>query len=242
MANRKSETSKAVSKAGRTIGRQDNLTRALIKAGGHKNTKSAQNSTISYKDFLDITPQAINKLSTEELRAVVARLNKVESKRVKNLEKYGLNTQAVRALNDAGGITRASRDMTRQQLLHEYKRAKSFLLSETSTVAGAKSFLTDISDRVGADRPLSKDEIERLYDIVNRHKEETQSLLAYVKGNSKAVEYKYSLKVQNKVWDMMDAGASDDEILKELNIMSEAEYNARQDTSDEYNFRGKYHP
>lgn len=242
MANRKSEVSKAVSKAGRTIGRQDNLTRALIKVGGHKSNKSAKNSTISYKDFLDITPQAINKLSTEELRAVVARLNKVESKRVKNLEKYGLNTQAVRALNDAGGVTKASRDMTRQQLLHEYKRAKSFLLSETSTVAGAKSFLSDISDRVGADRPLSKDEIERLYDLVNRHKEETQSLLAYVKGNSKAVEYKYSLKVQNKVWDMMDAGASDDEILKELNIMSEAEYNARQDTSDEYNFRGKYHP
>lgn len=242
MANKKSELNKAISKAGKTVGRQDNLTKALIKAGSHKMKKDAKNSTVTYRDFLDMSPQAINKLTKEELRAVVARLNKVESKRVKNLEKYGYNTQAVRALNEAGGKTKASRDMTRQELLHEYKRAKAFLMSETSTIAGSKSFLSDIASRVGAERELSNDEITRLYDLVDKHKDEAQALLAYTKGNSKSVEYQYSVKVQKKVWELMDEGKSDDEILTELNIMSRTEYEARQDTSTDYNFRGYHRP
>ena len=242
MANKKSSVNKAIGKAGATVSHQDKLTRALIKAGSPKVKKTAKNSTVTYRDFLDMSPQAINKLTRDELRAVVARLNKVESKRVKNLEKYGYNTQAVRALNEAGGKTKASKDMTRQELLHEYKRAKAFLLSETSTVAGSKTFISDIASRVGAERELSNDEITRLYDLVDKHKDEAQALLAYTKGNSKSVEYQYSVKVQKKVWELMDEGKSDDEILTELNIMSRTEYEARQDTSTDYNFRGYHRP
>ena len=238
----KSDLKTATARAGIAIGSQDKLTRALIKAGSPKVKKNAKNSTISYKDFLDMSPKAVSHLTTEELRAVVARLNKVESKRVKNLEKQGYNTQALRALEETGGLTRAGRDMTRQQLLHEYKRAKSFLLSETSTVKGSKSFLEGISERLGSDREPTKEEISRLYDIVDKHKEEVPSLLAYAKGNKNATGYQYSLQVQNKVWDLMDQGKSDDEILHELHLMSETELNARQDTSDDFNFSGYHHP
>ena len=87
MAN---EVKKAVSKAGRTLGRQDNLTKALIKAGSNiEKRKSAIKDVSSYKDYLNLDPGTVSKLKTSELRTVVARLNKVESKRLKILEKYG---------------------------------------------------------------------------------------------------------------------------------------------------------
>lgn len=227
---------KAVSKAGRTVGRSDNLTRALIKAGSNlQSRQSALKSVKTYKEYLDLAPETVSKLSRDELRSVVARLNKVEAKRIRNIEKMGGHGQALNALEGTGGKTKASKDMTRQQLLHEYKRAKAFLMADTSTVAGVREYLTRIEGNLGAKRRLTKDEIKRAYDLLRRY-EESGAVAFYEKGSKKSVGYQQSLDVQKDIWRMIDQeNKSDDEILAELGVMSRTEAEARQDTSDDYN-------
>lgn len=237
-----SEVKKALNKAGRTVGRQDKLTRALIKAGSNvEKRKEVVKSVSSYKEYLQLDPGTVSKLKTDELRTVVARLNKIEAKRVKNLEKYGYNTQAVRGLEDTGGKTKASRSMTRQELLHEYKRAKSFLQSETSTVAGARKFSKGIEVMTGADRKLTPEEVGRLYDILDKYKE-SGAIGFYKKGDKKSSGYQSSQATQKDILQMMDAGKSDEEILSELGVMSRTEYEAMQDTSTDFNWIGSHRP
>lgn len=244
MAN---EVKKAVSKAGRTVGRQDNLTKALIKAGSNiEKRKTAIKDVSSYKDYLNLDPGTVSKLKTSELRTVVARLNKVESKRLKNLEKYGYTAlgdtvQSVRALDETGGRTKASRDMTRQELMHEYKRAKSFLLAETSTVAGARKFIGGISEMVGADRELSSDEIKRLYGLLNKFKE-SGAVEFYKKGGKKSAGYQESVKAQQDIFDYMQEDLSDDEILTKLGVMDRVTNESMQDTSDNFKMFGGHRP
>ena len=209
-------------------GRKGPATTGFTKAG-----VSIGKAAKSYKDLLSMSPEQISKLNTGELRSVVARLNKVESKRLKNLEKYGYNTQAMQAIENAGGKTSASRQLTRNELMHEYKRAKAFLQSETSTVAGSKKFISGIQDMVGADRELTSDEISRLYDVLHKY-EESGAIGYYEKGNTKSAGYVRSTETQKQIWDMMQSGKSDDEILVELGVMSRTEYEAGQDTTEDF--------
>lgn len=233
---------KAVSKAGRTIGHTDNLTRALIKAGSNKQSRqSALKNIKTYKEYLDMPPETVSKLTRDELRGVVARLNKVESKRLKNLDKYGYNSQAVRGLEETGGKTRAGVDMTRQQLLHEYKRVKSFLLSETSTVKGAREFIGGIQEQLGADRKPSDEEIRRAYELLDKYKE-SGAIGFYKKGDKKSAGYTESSATQKDIWNMMESGMSDDDILQQLGVLSRAENEARQDTANDYRWDGYHHP
>lgn len=233
---------KAISKTGQTLGHNTNISKGLTSAISRatKTPKNSIKNVKSYKEYLDMTPQAINKLSRDELRSVVARLNKVEAKRVKNLEKHGAPGQALRGLEESGGKTRATRDMTRQQLLHEYKRAKSFLQSETSTVAGARKYIDNISAQLGADRPLTKDEISRAYDLLDKYKE-SGAVGFYKKGDKKSAGYVESQATQKDIFEMMESGLSDDEILSNLGVMDRTSYEAMQDTSEAYNIF-KHHP
>lgn len=223
---------KGVKKAGQTMGSSNKLTSSMIKAGA---------KVSSYKDLLNMSPKEVSSLSTSELRSTVARLNKVESKRLKNLEKYGYNTQAVRALDETGGRTVASRDMTRQELLHEYKRAKAFLQSETSTVKGSKQFMEGIADMVGATDQMTTEDVNRLYGILDKYKE-SGAIGFYKKGDKKSAGYETSQATQRDIYDMMQQGMSDDEILADLGIMSRTEYESMQDTSTDFQWVGTANP
>lgn len=238
------ELKRGVKQLGKTIGKTDKLTSGLIKAATASTKKTTKQDNqkkpgapkvASYKEYLDMSPTEVSKLKKEELRGVVARLNKIESKRLKNLEKYGYNTAAVRGITDTGGKTKASTDMTRQELLHEYKRAKSFLQSETSTVAGAKRFVKGIQEMVGADRPLTSEEVSRMYDILDKYKE-SGAIGFYKKGDKKSAGYVTSQATQRDIYEMMQAGKSDDEILVDLGVMSRSDYEAMQDTSTDFNW------
>lgn len=195
----------------------------------------------SYKEYLDMTPTEISSLSRADLSKVVARLNKVEAKRLKNLERYGYNSAAVRGLSDTGGKTSASRSMTRQELLHEYKRAKSFLEADTSTVKGAKKFYQGLSESLGADRELTSAEISRAYDILDKYKE-SGAMGFYKKGDKKSAGYVQSQATQKDIFSMMEQGMSDDEILEQLGVMSRTEYEAMQDTTTDFQWSGDHNP
>ena len=233
MAN---EVKKGVKKAGQTIGKKGKATSGLIQAG-----TAIGKAAKSYKDLLDLTPEQVSKLNTGELRSVVARLNKVESKRLKNLEKYGYNTQAIQAIEAGGGKTSAGRGLSRNELLHEYKRAKAFLQSETSTVAGSKKFISGIQEMIGADTEPTKEDIGRLYDLLHKY-EESGAIGFYEKGNKKSAGYVRSQNAQKQIWQMMQSDKTDDEILTELGIMSRTEYEAGQDTSDDFTWIGEHNP
>lgn len=206
-----------------------------------KGIVSVIKSTKSYKDFLDLTPGQVSKLKANELRSVVARLNRVEKKRLANLEKYGYNSAALRGIYDSGGATKASRDMTRQELLHEYKRAKAFLTSETGTVKGARAFIQGVSKMAGSDRELTPDEISRMYSILDKYKE-SGAIGFYKKGDKKSAGYMSSQATQADIFEMMEQGQTDEEILASLGIMSRTDYEAMQDTSDNFQWIGAHHP
>lgn len=237
-------TNKGVKKFGTTVGKNDKLTSGLIKAGTavtKRTTKQTNQAkpgapkVSSYKEYLDYTPTEVSKLKKDELRGVVARLNKIEKKRLKNLEKYGYNSAAMRGLEDTGGTTKAARDMTRNELLHEYKRAKAFLTAETSTVAGAKNFVKGIQNMVGADRPLTSDEVSRMYGLLDKYKE-SGAIGFYQKGDKKSAGYVTSQATQRDIFSMMESGMSDEDILMNLGVMSRSDYEAMQDTSDDFNW------
>lgn len=222
----------AVRKAASTVGRQDKLTAAMIKAG---------KKIGSYKEYLTMDPGEVSKLNTKELRSVVARLNKIESKRLKNLEKYGYNSAAVRGIEDTGGKTKASTSMSRQELLHEYKRAKSFLESGTSTVKGAREFMEGIAERVGASDTMTPEQVGRLYDLLDKYKE-SGAIGFYKKGDKKSAGYETSQATQKDIYSMMQEGMTDDQILENLGVMSRTEYEAMQDTSTDFQWVGSDNP
>lgn len=206
-----------------------------------KGLMSVIKNTKSYKDFLDLSPGQVSKLKVNELRSVVARLNRIEKKRLANLDKYGYNSAAVRGIYDTGGATKASRDMTRQELLHEYKRAKAFLTSETGTVKGARAFIQGVSKMAGSDRELTPDEISRMYSILDKYKE-SGAIGFYKKGDKKSAGYMSSQATQADIFEMMEQGQTDEEILANLGIMSRTDYEAMQDTSDNFQWIGSHHP
>lgn len=206
-----------------------------------KGLMSVIKSTKSYKDFIDLTPGQVSKLKVNELRSVVARLNRIEKKRLANLDKYGYNSAAVRGIYDTGGLTKASRDMTRQELLHEYKRAKAFLTSETGTVKGARAFIQGVSKMAGSDRELTPEEISRMYSILDKYKE-SGAIGFYKKGDKKSAGYMSSQATQADIFEMMEQGQTDEEILANLGIMSRTDYEAMQDTSDNFQWIGSHHP
>lgn len=206
-----------------------------------KGLMSVIKSTKSYKDFIDLSPGQVSKLKVNELRSVVARLNRVEKKRLANLEKYGYNSAALRGIYDSGGATKASRDMSRQELLHEYKRAKAFLTSETGTVKGARAFIQGVSKMAGSDRELTPEEISRMYSILDKYKE-SGAIGFYKKGDKKSAGYMSSQATQADIFEMMEQGQTDEEILANLGIMSRTDYEAMQDTSDNFQWIGAHHP
>lgn len=206
----------------------------------------------SYKDLLSMTPQEVQALNKAELSKVVAQLNRIEHKRITNLEKYGLEGPALTTLKGAGGQTRAGRNMSINELRSEYKRAKSFLQSETSTVQGARNFYKGIYENVGGKKgtgqsysewkkTVNSDEIGRVYSVLNKAKE-AGYIDYYKKGSKGSAGYKQSFDAQRDIFKYINEGLDDDEILIRLGAESEADYEARQDTSTDFKWGGDYRP
>lgn len=254
MANNKNIRSTSRS-AGRTIGHKSKIASDLAKAGTAITKKATKNSNApivkSYREYLEYSPSEVSSLKTSELRSVVARLNKIENKRLKNLEKYGFGTQgynveAYRDLSEMGGRTVAGRQMTRQELLHEYKRAKAFLTAETSTVRGASRFIKGIHETVGAKTPMTKDEINMLFEALHKYNENTGALGQYEKGSEQSGGYKKSVDMQKRIYQIMQDQKKDngtpttDSILLELGVLEKIDYEASQDTANDFRLFGKY--
>lgn len=101
----------------------------------------------SIKQLTRIHAATINKMDEATLRAVVTRLSSAANKRIQRIEEKGITTPATREAERGGGRFSA-KGKNLNQLRSEYKRVKSFLKSETSTLKGYKDFAKRFEEKL----------------------------------------------------------------------------------------------
>lgn len=101
----------------------------------------------SIKHLTRLHAATINKMDESTLRAVVTRLSSAANKRIQRIEDKGITTPATREAERGGGRFSA-KGKNLNQLRSEYKRVKSFLKSETSTLKGYKDFAKRFEEKL----------------------------------------------------------------------------------------------
>ena len=100
---------------------------------------------LSIDKLTNLSATQIKQYDRKNLAKIVTKLSSAANKRVKQLEKHGYNTPALRKASNGGQF--GSKGKNLKQLRSEYKRVSGFLKSETSTVRGYKSFLNRLSKK-----------------------------------------------------------------------------------------------
>lgn len=99
-----------------------------------------QQSIVSGKSISDILNMDIgtfNKLDISDMRKVVGRLVSAGNKRIRNFEKSGQTSPALRQVRQSGGAF-STKGKNLNQLRNEFMRAKGFIENKSSTVTGWK--------------------------------------------------------------------------------------------------------
>lgn len=93
----------------------------------------------SIKQLMRLRPSTISKMDAATLGKVVTRLSSAANKRARRIVAKGISTPATRQMERSGGKF-SSKGKDINELRTEYKRVKSFLKSETSTIKGYTKF------------------------------------------------------------------------------------------------------
>lgn len=93
----------------------------------------------SIKQLMRLRPSTISKMDAATLGKVVTRLSSAANKRARRIAAKGISTPATRQMERSGGKF-SSKGKDINELRTEYKRVKSFLKSETSTIKGYTKF------------------------------------------------------------------------------------------------------
>lgn len=104
-------------------------------------------------------------LSQRDLSKQVAILGSAINKRVKRAKKSGRTSPALKQLEATGGNISA-KGKTLNELRQEFRRAKNFLTSKTSTYKGMKEVEDAFQKRVGA--KLNEEQKEQFWDIYTK--------------------------------------------------------------------------
>ena len=138
---------------------------------------------LKISDILDIGLDEFNKLKESDLRHLTSRLVSASNKRIRRLQKHNLNTPAYQGLGEEKAFsTKLPKGTSRQQRVNrlraEFSRARNFLASETSTIAGYRSFVDRTEERIARELGISKDvvsreiDVNRMFDILHRAQSE----------------------------------------------------------------------
>lgn len=92
---------------------------------------------VTGKSVEDILNMDVSKLTESELRKITGRLVSAGNKRARRMMAKDVMSPALNILQDTGGML-STRGKSINQLRAEFKRAKNFLQSETSSLAGYK--------------------------------------------------------------------------------------------------------
>lgn len=89
------------------------------------------------------------------MRNVVSRMSKAANQRLDRIKRKGISTPATRQVEKSGGRFRAKgKDL--DELRSEYKRVKSFLKSETSTISGYMKFAKRFEEKLNKIKEKSR--------------------------------------------------------------------------------------
>lgn len=118
----------------------------------------------SIKNIMDIDMDTFNKLSERDLRQLTTRLASAANKRIKRMEQAGDLSPAYDRIQESGGKI-SVKNKTFNQLRHEFGRARDFLRSKTSSLAGWKKTKRTV---IKAFRGMGVNIPEQSYDSVFR--------------------------------------------------------------------------
>lgn len=88
----------------------------------------------------------LSKMTSYELKEVLAPIRDAVHKRVVAIKKSGVPSPAIRSLNSSGGLLSA-KGKDKSALIDEINRGKSFLNMQTSTIKGSRTYLKDITQK-----------------------------------------------------------------------------------------------
>lgn len=136
--------------------------------------KGYKSGRVTAGDVLNYTDIDVAKMTKEELVTAVKAVNKSVNQRVNRLRKADAGeTAAVRSLMESGGMP-TTKGKSRNQLIHELERGRSFLNMKTSTVRGERRVREDYNERLygkrkaAAARDGSGDELKPLTEAQER--------------------------------------------------------------------------
>ena len=103
---------------------------------------------LSIQDIIDMDWRDINRLNEKELRELSMRLNSTANKRLRRLEKSGMDewSPAYSHIKKSGGDFSVKGKDTKVAIKNEIQRASDFLRAKTSTDKGTKEYRENVSD------------------------------------------------------------------------------------------------
>lgn len=152
---------------------------------------------LKISDILDIGLDEFNKLKESDLRHLTSRLVSASNKRIRRLQKHNLNTPAYQGLGKEKAFsTKLPKGTSRQQRVNrlraEFSRARNFLASETSTIAGYRSFVDRTEERIARELGISKDvvsreiDVNRMFDIL--HRAQSEGIVDSYRGSKGSIQ------------------------------------------------------
>lgn len=103
----------------------------------------------STKKFKKMSYQDMTKMTRDEMIEAMSKPQEAARKRISNLKKAGFEkTPATMGFESAGGTYKHSelKNLSRNQILNRMASLKDFLNAKTSTVTGAKSWLSNVQN------------------------------------------------------------------------------------------------
>lgn len=119
---------------------------------------------LSTEKILSIKPEQIKGLNEGDLRRLTSRLVSSANKRIRRLEKAGVESPALREIRESGGAL-SVKGKNYNQLQKELSRARKFFRSKTSTVAGARKYSNKFREFT---KGLNEEEQKDFFDVLSK--------------------------------------------------------------------------
>lgn len=100
----------------------------------------------SYKELLNIPSNDFRKLTEDQLRAIVTKLNDTANKRINRLKQSGREFESSAYRGREGAKFFAPHDLSGKDLKTAYLDVKSFLEGKTSSLTGTKEYVKQFKD------------------------------------------------------------------------------------------------
>lgn len=151
--------------------------------------------------LINMTQRDLESMSRAELAKAVTYLNDVATKRINRIyANENVYSPAANYIVRTGGFE-GVRGKDLEQIREEYLRVRTFLRSETSTVKGAKEYVTNTWERLAEDTGLTEKELQKkltpeqignIYDTIHRMQSMDASIaLDYGSMQKQAVQMVY---------------------------------------------------